>query len=111
MTTNGAAAPKARETPSDGVHAVLWCVMDSLTSRTSLSVRPHARFHPHCVTSHASMISSPCLSLCAPCSAEGSELQLPFQSCLKIEKFGDLILKATGPQMWYVLHSTQAPHA
>jgi pre-mRNA-processing factor 8 len=30
---------------------------------------------------------------------KGSELQLPFQSCLKIEKFGDLILKATGPQM------------
>ncbi|OAO99508.1 hypothetical protein AXX17_AT4G44100 [Arabidopsis thaliana] len=30
---------------------------------------------------------------------EGSELQLPFQACLKIEKFGDLILKATEPQM------------
>ena len=30
---------------------------------------------------------------------KGSELQLPFQSCLKIEKFGDLILKASGPQM------------
>lgn len=30
---------------------------------------------------------------------KGSELQLPFQSCLKIEKFGDLILKATEPQM------------
>lgn len=30
---------------------------------------------------------------------KGSELQLPFQACLKIEKFGDLILKATGPQM------------
>ncbi len=29
----------------------------------------------------------------------GSELQLPFQSALKIEKFGDLILKATEPQM------------
>ena len=29
----------------------------------------------------------------------GSELQLPFQSCMKIEKFGDLILKATEPQM------------
>lgn len=29
----------------------------------------------------------------------GSELQLPFQSALKIEKFGDLILKATQPQM------------
>jgi pre-mRNA-processing factor 8 len=26
-------------------------------------------------------------------------LQLPFQSCLRIEKFGDLILKATEPQM------------
>ena len=30
---------------------------------------------------------------------KGSELNLPFQACLKIEKFGDLILKATGPQM------------
>lgn len=30
---------------------------------------------------------------------KGSELQLPFQSCLKIEKFGDLILSATEPQM------------
>lgn len=30
---------------------------------------------------------------------KGSELQLPFQSCLKIEKFGDLILRATEPQM------------
>ncbi|CAG9461905.1 unnamed protein product [Pedinophyceae sp. YPF-701] len=29
----------------------------------------------------------------------GSELQLPFQASLKIEKFGDLILKATEPQM------------
>ncbi|KAI3870360.1 hypothetical protein MKW92_000994 [Papaver armeniacum] len=29
---------------------------------------------------------------------EGSELQLPFQACLKIAKFGDLILKATEPQ-------------
>ena len=29
----------------------------------------------------------------------GSELQLPFQAALKIEKFGDLILKATEPQM------------
>ena len=28
-----------------------------------------------------------------------SELQLPFQACLKLEKFGDLILKATEPQM------------
>lgn len=27
----------------------------------------------------------------------GSELQLPFQSALKIEKFGDLILKARPP--------------
>ena len=26
----------------------------------------------------------------------GSELNLPFQSCLKIEKFGDLILKVLG---------------
>jgi hypothetical protein len=33
-----------------------------------------------------------------PCSA-GSELQLPFQSAIKLEKFGDLILKATEPQM------------
>jgi pre-mRNA-processing factor 8 len=30
---------------------------------------------------------------------KGSELQLPFKACLKIEKFGDLILKATSPQM------------
>ena len=30
---------------------------------------------------------------------KGSELKLPFQACLKIEKFGDLILKATEPQM------------
>ncbi|KAG2174194.1 hypothetical protein INT43_004215 [Umbelopsis isabellina] len=30
---------------------------------------------------------------------KGSELQLPFQACLKIEKFGDLILKANEPQM------------
>lgn len=30
---------------------------------------------------------------------KGSELQLPFQSCMKIEKFGDLILKANEPQM------------
>ena len=26
-------------------------------------------------------------------------MQLPFQACLKVEKFGDLILKATEPQM------------
>jgi pre-mRNA-processing factor 8 len=30
---------------------------------------------------------------------KGSDLQLPFQACLKIEQFGDLILKATSPQM------------
>ena len=30
---------------------------------------------------------------------KGSELQLPFQSCLKIEMFGNLILKTTEPQM------------
>eukprot|EP01094_Clydonella_sp_ATCC50884_P020124 TRINITY_DN4106_c0_g1_i1.p2 TRINITY_DN4106_c0_g1~~TRINITY_DN4106_c0_g1_i1.p2 ORF type:complete len:2322 (-),score=1069.03 TRINITY_DN4106_c0_g1_i1:351-7316(-) len=30
---------------------------------------------------------------------KGSELQLPFQACLKIEKFGDLILNALEPQM------------
>ncbi|KAG1906375.1 PRP8 pre-mRNA processing factor 8-like protein [Suillus fuscotomentosus] len=30
---------------------------------------------------------------------EGSELQLPFQVCMKMEKFGDLILRATQPQM------------
>merc|ERR1719197_682661 len=30
---------------------------------------------------------------------KGSELILPFQACLKIEKFGDLILKATQPEM------------
>ncbi|KAF2548125.1 hypothetical protein F2Q70_00022498 [Brassica cretica] len=30
---------------------------------------------------------------------KGSELQLPFQACLKIEKFGNMILKATEPKM------------
>ncbi|OQR97218.1 pre-mRNA-processing-splicing factor 8 [Achlya hypogyna] len=30
---------------------------------------------------------------------KGSELQLPFQACLKVEKFGDLILRAIEPQM------------
>ncbi|KAL1925735.1 uncharacterized protein VTP21DRAFT_618 [Calcarisporiella thermophila] len=30
---------------------------------------------------------------------KGSELQLPFQACLKVEKLGDQILKATEPQM------------
>jgi pre-mRNA-processing factor 8 len=30
---------------------------------------------------------------------KGSELQLPIQACLKVENFGDLILKATEPQM------------
>jgi len=30
---------------------------------------------------------------------KGSELQMPFQCVLKIEKFGDLIIKATEPQM------------
>jgi pre-mRNA-processing factor 8 len=30
---------------------------------------------------------------------KGSDLQLPFQACLKIEKFGDLILRATEPKM------------
>ncbi|KAG2326430.1 hypothetical protein Bca52824_009158 [Brassica carinata] len=30
---------------------------------------------------------------------KGSELQLPFQACLKVEKFGDMILKATEPKM------------
>eukprot|EP00478_Filoreta_tenera_P000123 GABV01000123.1.p1 GENE.GABV01000123.1~~GABV01000123.1.p1 ORF type:complete len:469 (+),score=166.14 GABV01000123.1:68-1408(+) len=30
---------------------------------------------------------------------KGSELALPFQACLKVEKFGDLILKAQEPQM------------
>ncbi|KAJ0640030.1 putative ribonuclease H-like superfamily, PROCN domain, RNA recognition motif, spliceosomal PrP8 [Helianthus annuus] len=30
---------------------------------------------------------------------KGNELQLPFHACLKIEKFGDLILKASEPQM------------
>ena len=30
---------------------------------------------------------------------KGSELQLPFQACLKIEKLGDLVLKATEPAM------------
>jgi len=30
---------------------------------------------------------------------KGSDLTLPFQSCMKIERFGDLIIKATEPQM------------
>ena len=30
---------------------------------------------------------------------KGSELQLPFQACMKIEKFGDMILKASEPMM------------
>ncbi|GMH16203.1 hypothetical protein Nepgr_018044 [Nepenthes gracilis] len=30
---------------------------------------------------------------------KGSELQLPFQPCLKIKEFGDLILKAAEPQV------------
>lgn len=30
---------------------------------------------------------------------KGSDLQLPFQALLRVEKFGDLILKATEPQM------------
>jgi pre-mRNA-processing factor 8 len=30
---------------------------------------------------------------------KGSDLMLPFQSILKVEKFGDMVLKATGPQM------------
>ncbi|KAI3617313.1 hypothetical protein CBS9595_003222 [Malassezia furfur] len=34
---------------------------------------------------------------------KGSQLELPFQACLKLEKFGDLILRATQPQM--VLYS------
>merc|ERR1712100_788852 len=29
----------------------------------------------------------------------GTELQLPFQACFKIEKFGDVLLKANEPQM------------
>jgi len=31
---------------------------------------------------------------------KGSELQLPFQACLKIEKLGDRVARATGPQMY-----------
>ncbi|KAJ6244791.1 intein-containing pre-mRNA-processing-splicing factor 8 precursor [Anaeramoeba flamelloides] len=30
---------------------------------------------------------------------KGSELQLPFQACMRLEKFSDLILKATEPKM------------
>ena len=30
---------------------------------------------------------------------KGSELSLPFQACMKLEKFGDLILQATQPEM------------
>lgn len=33
---------------------------------------------------------------------KGSDLQLPFQACLKIEKLGDLILKATGMFFYFV---------
>ena len=44
----------------------------------------------------ASTASRGCRDRDAPA---GSELQLPFQACLKVEKFGDLILKATEPQM------------
>ncbi|KAF3610918.1 hypothetical protein DY000_02049031 [Brassica cretica] len=33
---------------------------------------------------------------------KGSELQLPFQACLKIEKFGDMILKADGAEDGFV---------
>lgn len=32
-------------------------------------------------------------------SIRASELQLPFQAAMKVEKLGDLILRATGPQM------------
>jgi pre-mRNA-processing factor 8 len=36
---------------------------------------------------------------------KASEIQLPFQACLKVEKFGDLILKATEPEMvFFSLH-------
>lgn len=31
---------------------------------------------------------------------KGSDLQLPFQACLKLEKFGDLILRANEPKMY-----------
>merc|ERR1719498_1955397 len=34
---------------------------------------------------------------------KGSELSLPFQACMKIEKFGDLILKATKPERTKVI--------
>lgn len=34
---------------------------------------------------------------------KGSDLQLPFQACLKIEKLGDLILKATGTFFFSIL--------
>jgi hypothetical protein len=34
---------------------------------------------------------------------KGSELALPFQACLKVERFGDMILQATEPKM--VLHN------
>ena len=45
-------------------------------------------------------ILSPVYSLDFPnIVLKGSELQLPFQAALKVEKFGDLILRATEPQM------------
>lgn len=57
---------------------------------------PSAHLHTYTRRAHTFLL---------PCRAtqhqqtQGSELQLPFQACLKVEKFGDLILKATEPQM------------
>ncbi len=35
---------------------------------------------------------------------KGSELQLPFQACMKMEKFGDLILVGITRRFWYGLY-------
>ena len=53
----------------------------------------HAHTLHLCIYTHYIQLDFPNIVI------KGSELQLPFQSCLKIEKFGDLILRATEPQM------------
>jgi pre-mRNA-processing factor 8 len=35
---------------------------------------------------------------------KGSELQLPFQACLKIEKFGDLILRQLNRRWFFIIY-------
>ena len=53
----------------------------------------HAYAHTHTHTHQVHLLDFPNIVI------KGSELQLPFQACLKVEKLGDLILKATEPQM------------